>query len=69
MKAIYTFDDEHTGKSFILIPKIREVQTALGNIVVTFDNGDKKTYSVDNLKQALEKLILTIDAYYADLRK
>lgn len=69
MKAIYTFEDEHTGKDFVIIPKIREIQTALGNIVITFDNGDKKTFSVDNLKQTLEHLILSIQAYYSDLRK
>jgi hypothetical protein len=69
MKAVYTFQDEHTGKDYILIPKIREVQTALGSIVVTFDNGDKKSFAADNLKQQLEHLLLTIEAYYADLRK
>lgn len=69
MKAIYTFEDEHTGKDYVIIPKIREVQSALGNIVVTFDNGDKKTFSTDNLKQTLEHLILSIQAYYSDLRK
>ena len=69
MKAIYTFEDEHTGKDYVIIPKIREVQTALGNIVITFDNGDKKTFSVDNLKQSLEHLILSIQAYYSDLNK
>jgi hypothetical protein len=69
MKAIYTFEDEHTGKVFVLIPKIREVQTALGSIVITYDNGDRKTFSVDNLKQSLEHLLLSIEAYYADLWK
>jgi len=69
MKAIYVFEDEHTGKNYVIIPKIREVQTALGNIVVTFDNGDTKTFSTDNLKQSVEHFILTIQAYYSDLRK
>jgi len=69
MKAIYTFEDEHTGKIYILIPKIREVATALGNIVITFDNGDKKSFEVNNLKQTLEDLIMSIEAYYTDLRK
>lgn len=69
MKAIYTFEDEHTGKDYVIIPKIREVQSALGNIVVTFDNGDKKTFSTDNLKQTMEHLILSIQAYYSDMRK
>jgi hypothetical protein len=69
MKSIYTFEDEHTGRIFVLIPKIREVQTALGNIVITYDNGDKKSFDVPNLKQTLEHLILSIEAYYTDLRK
>lgn len=69
MKAIYSFDDEHTGRDYLIIPKIREVQTALGSIVVTFDNGDKKSFSVDNLKQSLEHLLLSIEAFYTDKRK
>ncbi len=69
MRAIYTFEDEHTGKDYILIPKIREVQTALGSIVVTFDNGDRKSFSVPNLKQTLDHFLLIIEAYYADIRK
>jgi hypothetical protein len=69
MRAIYTFEDEHTGKDYVLIPKIREVQTALGSIVVTFDNGDRKSFSVPNLKQTLDHFLLIIEAYYADIRK
>jgi hypothetical protein len=69
MKAIYTFEDEHTGKIFVLLPKIREISTALGNIVVTYDNGDKKSFDVPNLKQSLEQLLLSIEEYYAELRK
>lgn len=69
MKAIYTFEDEHTGKDYILISKIREVQTALGSIVVTFDNGDKKSFAVPDLKQNLDRLLLSIEAYYIDLLK
>jgi hypothetical protein len=69
MRAIYTFEDEHTGTEYLVIPKIREVQTALGGIVVTFDNGDKKTFSVPNLKQTLDHLILNIEAYYTDFKR
>ena len=69
MKAIYTFEDEHTGYDYILIPKVREVQTALGSIVITFDNGDKKSFSVPNIKQTMEHLLNSIEAYYIDLLK
>lgn len=69
MKAIYTFEDEHTGNDYILIPKVREVQTALGSIVVTFDNGDKKSFSVPDMKQTLNNFLLSIEEYYIDLLK
>jgi len=69
MKAIYTFEDEHTGRIYILLPKIREVATALGNIVITFDNGERKSFEVPNLKQTMEHLLQSIEAYYADLLK
>ena len=66
MKAIYAFEDEHTGKDYIVISKIREVQTALGSIVVTFDNGDKKSFSVTDLKSSLEHLLNSIEAYFSN---
>ena len=48
MKAIFTYDDEQLGKSYIVIPKIREISRVLGNVVITFDNGDKRTLAVDD---------------------
>ncbi len=64
MKSVYTFEDSHTGKIHVVIPKIREVQSALGSLVITFDNGDKRTFEVDKIQQAMEHLILSIEAYY-----
>jgi uncharacterized protein YrzB (UPF0473 family) len=69
VKAIYTFEDEHTGKIYVLLPKIREVATALGNIVITYDNGDRKSFDVANLRQTVEHLLQSIENYYADLLK
>ncbi len=65
MKAIFTYDDEHLGKSYIVIPKIREISKALGNVVVTFDNGDKRTLAVDDTTAAVKQMLDAIEAFYA----
>jgi hypothetical protein len=65
MKAIFTYDDEHLGKSYIVLPKIREISKALGNVVVTFDNGDKRTLAVDDTNAALKQMLEAIESFYA----
>ncbi len=64
MRSIFTYDDEHLGKSYIVIPKIREISKALGNVVVTFDNGDKKTLAVEDPNSAIEQMLSVIEAFY-----
>lgn len=65
MKAIFTYDDEHLGKSYLVIPKIREISKALGNVVVTFDNGDKKTLAVEDPKAVIEAMLGVMEQFYA----
>lgn len=65
MKAIYTYEDEHLGKTYIVIPKIREISKALGNVVVTFDNGDKRTLAIDDTNAAIALMLEAIEAFYA----
>jgi hypothetical protein len=65
MKAIFTYDDEHLGKSYIVIPKIREISKVLGNVVVTFDNGDKRTLAVDDTNAAVKQMLDAIEAFYS----
>ncbi len=64
MKAIFTYEDEHLGKSYIVIPKIREVSKALGNLVITFDNGDKRTLSVDDANTTIKEMLEVIENFY-----
>jgi len=64
MKAVYTFNDEQTGKIYVVLPKIREVRTALGSLVITYDNGDRHTFEVSDLKQTLDHLVLCLENYY-----
>ncbi|MBW6514795.1 MAG: hypothetical protein K0B87_08590 [Candidatus Syntrophosphaera sp.] len=65
MKAIFTYDDEHLGKCYIVIPKIREISRGLGNVVVTFDNGDKRTLAVDDTNAAVQQMLDAIEAFYS----
>lgn len=65
MKSIFVYEDEHLGKSYIVIPKIREIATALGNLVITFDNGDKRTVDVSDTKAAISQILEAIEKFYA----
>jgi hypothetical protein len=65
MKAVFTYDDEHLGKCYIVIPKIREISKVLGNVVITFDNGDKRTISVDDTNAAVALMLEAIEAFYS----
>ncbi|HOY83683.1 MAG: hypothetical protein LHW45_01515 [Candidatus Cloacimonetes bacterium] len=65
MKAIFTYDDEQLGKSYIVIPKIREISRVLGNVVLTFDNGDKRTLAVDDTQAAIRQMLEAIEKFYS----
>lgn len=64
MKSIYVYEDETMGKTYIVIPKIREIHNALGNVVITFDNGDKRALEVDDAKATIEQMIAVIEDFY-----
>lgn len=49
------------GKSYIVISKVRELTKTLGELVITFDNGDKRVLSVENADSTLRALILAIE--------
>ncbi|MCB5225085.1 MAG: hypothetical protein WCY21_06195 [Candidatus Cloacimonadaceae bacterium] len=65
MKAVFTYDDEQLGKSYIVIPKIREISKVLGNVVLTFDNGDKRTLDVDDANAVIQQMLEVIEKFYA----
>ena len=62
---MYTYDDEHLGKSYIVIPKIREISKVLGSVVITFDNGDKRTLAVDDPDAAIQQMLEAIENFYS----
>ncbi|MDZ4121275.1 MAG: hypothetical protein U1C33_02550 [Candidatus Cloacimonadaceae bacterium] len=65
MKSIFTYEDEHIGKCYIVIPKIREIHTALGNLVIVFDNGDKRSLDVPDANQEMEQILQVIEDFYS----
>ena len=65
MKYIYEYQDEHLGKCYLVIPKIRELSKALGNVVITFDNGDKRSLMVDDPDAVLSALLQALETYHA----
>lgn len=65
MNYIYEYHDEHLGKTYLLIPKIREISKALGNVVITFDNGDKRSLMVDDADAVITTLLSALESFYA----
>ena len=61
VRKVFMYEDEHLGKSYIVISKIRELTKTLGEIVVTFDNGDRKVISVANPNETLQMLLDAIE--------
>lgn len=61
MKKLFEYKDEHLGKSYIAISKIRELTKTLGELVITFDNGDKRVLSVEDPDSTLRAMLLAIE--------
>jgi hypothetical protein len=66
MNNIYEYHDEHLGKCYIVIPKIREITKALGNVVIVFDNGDKRSLMVDEPDAVIALLLKALEEFYAN---
>lgn len=60
MKTIFEYKDEHLGKSYLVVNSIREVSKTMGDIIITFENGDKKVLSVDDPEATLKALLEAI---------
>jgi hypothetical protein len=64
MSAIFTYQESHTGKIHIVIPKIRELSKAMGNLIITFDNGDRKTLDVPDADALIAEILTELEEYY-----
>lgn len=61
MKKVFEYKDEHLGKSYIVISKIREIHKTFSDLVITFDNGDKRVLSVEDPLDTLKALIQALE--------
>lgn len=57
MKKIIEYTDEHLGKSYLVINHIREVSKTMGDVVITFSNGDKKVLNVADANATLKDIL------------
>ncbi len=64
MKSVLELSEEHKGIAVIVIPKIREVFKSLGNVVLVFDNGDKRTIDTPNANELVQDIMRKIELYY-----
>jgi hypothetical protein len=64
MSAIFTFQESHTGKIHIVIPKIREITKTMGSVIITFDNGDRKTLDVPDADSVIDHILAELEDYY-----
>lgn len=64
MKSIITVNDNSIGKMYIVIPKIRDVHKAFGNVVISIDNGDKITIEADDSDKQINEILKAIEEFY-----
>ncbi|MDD4276724.1 MAG: hypothetical protein PHT37_02395 [Candidatus Cloacimonetes bacterium] len=60
MKNIIEYKED-LGSSFIVVSKIRELHRGFGELVITFDNGDKRIIATEDPDTALKALLTAIE--------
>ncbi len=64
MKSILELPEEGKGMAMIVVPKIREIFKSLGNVVLVFDNGDKRTIDTTDANKTLKDITRQIELFY-----
>jgi hypothetical protein len=64
MKAYLKLNDSELGNFYVMIPKIREISKGLGNVIITYDNGDKHSIFFNDCEKAMAEIAEQIDAFY-----
>ncbi len=65
MAGVMKVRDTHGHALYIVPAKIREVFIAMGNVVIEWDNGDKKTIETDNASEVLDAIVQALEEYYS----
>jgi len=61
MPKVFSYKDQDLGTRYIVISKIREISKTFGELVITFDNGDKHVISVEDPAATLKELVSEIE--------
>jgi hypothetical protein len=61
MPKIFKYKDQDLGARYMVVSKIREISKTFGELVVTFDNGDKSVISSENPEETLKALLDAIE--------
>lgn len=64
MKSIIKVNDSSIGKIYVVVPKIRDVHKAFGNVVISFDNGEKITINADDSDKLIKEITTSIEDFY-----
>ncbi len=64
MKSIIVVKDTSIGKIYVVVPKIRDVHKAFGNVIISFDNGEKLTVSVNDSDKLIDEILQSVEDFY-----
>ncbi|MDD3051380.1 MAG: hypothetical protein PHR06_09560 [Candidatus Cloacimonetes bacterium] len=69
MSVILKVKDVQVGNLVIVLSKIREAHLGLGNVIIVYDNGDRRTIDTPDAKKTLKEITEAIEKYYDNLAK
>lgn len=64
MRAIIKFQDSEVGDITIVLPKIRDYHKSFSSVVITYDNGDRRSIESNDLNAIVKQLDEAIEEYY-----
>lgn len=65
MKSIIKLKDSEVGDITIVIPKIRDYHKSFSSVVITYENGDRRSIEGNDLNELIRQLDEAIENYYA----
>ncbi len=64
MKSILKLKDSEVGDLTIVIPKIRDYHKSFSSVVITYENGDRRSIEYSDLNELIKQLDEAIENYY-----
>lgn len=64
MKAIIKLKDSEVGDISIVIPKIRDYHKSFSSVVITYDNGNRRSIEGNDLNSLIKQIDEAIEEFY-----